>query len=115
MAGTESFERISVQKLRPENGSRQVPQLVPTHSGGDTGANHTAGACTGDNRWLNAGLRKDFVDADVNQTSRRAAAQGQSNSGGVKLMQTAQLIQLYSGEQGDDQANSAAGGVGAAY
>jgi hypothetical protein len=99
MTGAESFERISVQQLRPEDGSRQLRQILPTHSGRDARANHTPGAGTGNNRWPNTRFRQDFVDADVSQAAYRAAAQGQSDSLGVMLMQTAQLIQLYSGDR----------------
>ena len=97
MARAEALQRSAVQQLGPENGARQFGEVLPTHPGGDSGADHAARAGACDEGGPDAGFGQSFVDANMGQASSGPAAQGQSDALGLGEMKTGDQSQFYSG------------------
>src|SRR5690349_97278 len=96
MMSAKALQRVAAQELRPEHTTRELSKFLPGHSGPDSGTNNASGAGSGDDRRFDAGLGEELEDADVGQASHGATAKSQSDACGLKVMRTAQQIQLYS-------------------
>ena len=96
VASAKMFEGGAVQQPGPEFAARELDKIAPRHSRGDSGADDTASAGSGDDGGMNASFGENFEHSNVCQAANGPAAQSQSDAGGTKTVQTALQISVYS-------------------